>query len=298
MNPSPAFIPPVLHYVLLAISILGSMAAFQAVYRFFLPSAQGAVTPKAVAGESAFDRLEASASVLARLDLFFVHQFRLGARLEEIYMLLGRPVKPTPVHILHYQELAALLVPFFLYVLLESPAAALAAPIAFWLPLTYFQSKVRERQLQIQRGFPAFVDLAALTIESGLDYMSAFDRIVRSTTVRSELEIEVEKMLSEIQLGYSRREALRRLAMRTGLQDVRSFVGLIIQSDELGTSLVDLLRNFSQDMRFRRLNKAEKVAAQAATKMLVPIFLFIFPTVFVLMLAPMMVNLFKGGLGF
>jgi len=101
-----------------------------------------------------------------------------------------------------------------------------------------------------------------------------------------------------VQLGYTRRDALKRLAMRTGVAEIRSFVGLIIQSDELGTSLVELLRNYAADMRFRRLNKAEKLAAQAATKMLIPLFIFIFPTVFIMMLAPMMKSLITGGLGF
>ena len=115
---------------------------------------------------------------------------------------------------------------------------------------------------------------------------------------RTELENELQKMINEVQLGYTRRDALKRLAMRTGVPEIRSFVGLIIQSDELGTSLVDLLRNYAADMRFRRLNKAEKLAAQAATKMLIPLFIFIFPTVFIMMLAPMMKSLITGGLGF
>ena len=71
-----------------------------------------------------------------------------------------------------------------------------------------------------------------------------------------------------------------------------------LQSDELGTSLVDLLRNYAADMRFRRLNKAEKLAAQAATKMLIPLMIFIFPTVFIMMLSPMIKSLIGGGLGF
>jgi len=86
--------------------------------------------------------------------------------------------------------------------------------------------------------------------------------------------------------------------MRTGVQEIRSFVGLVVQSDELGTSLVELLRNYAADMRFRRLNKAEKLAAQASTKMLIPLMIFIFPTVFILMLAPMAKNLMSSGLGF
>ena len=84
----------------------------------------------------------------------------------------------------------------------------------------------------------------------------------------------------------------------TGVPEIRSFTGLIIQYDELGTSLVELLRNYAADMRFRRLNMAEKLAAQASTKMLIPLFIFIFPTVFILMLAPMMKSLVSGGLGF
>ena len=86
--------------------------------------------------------------------------------------------------------------------------------------------------------------------------------------------------------------------MRVGLQEMRSFVGLVIQSDELGTSLVDLLRSYSADMRFRRLNRAEKLAAQASTKMLLPLIFFIFPTVFIMILAPMAQSIFAGGLGF
>jgi tight adherence protein C len=105
-------------------------------------------------------------------------------------------------------------------------------------------------------------------------------------------------MISEVQLGYSRRDSLRRLAQRTGLMEIRSFSGLVIQSDELGTSLVDLLRNFSADMRFRRLNRAERLAAQASTKMLIPLFLFIFPTVFILLLSPVIYDFFKQGLPF
>ena len=142
------------------------------------------------------------------------------------------------------------------------------------------------------------MDLAALIIESGWDYLTAFERIIKVAREKTILEDELEKTIGEIKLGYSRREALERFAARTGVQEVRSLVGLIIQSDELGTSLVDLLRNFSADLRSRRLNKAEKLAAQASTKMLFPLFIFIFPTIFILILSPMLSGLFSGGLGF
>lgn len=290
---------------LLVIGFLGSMAVFTLVQRIFAPPVEEPSSLARIAGKqqgevSPFENLNPHGSLLERIDFFLVHQARFGPRLETMHMLMGKPEKPNPLQILHYKELCAAVVTGFIYFMTESVVLAIiVGPAAFFLPEMFYKGQIQERQRQIIRSFPALVDLAALTIESGLDYMSAFDRIIAAATKKTELEQEIEKTINEVSLGYSRRDALRRLAMRTGLQDVRSFVGLIIQSDELGTSLVDLLRNFSADMRFRRLNAAEKAAAQASTKMLIPIFLFIFPTVFILMLAPMAMSIFqKGGLGF
>lgn len=247
---------------------------------------------------SVFERINPAGGMVDRLDYFLARVCRLDGSIENLYMLWGQPEKTNPLQMLHYKEICALAVPCFLAYMLGTPAALILVPAAFFLPDLYIRGKIAERQRQIIRHFPALVDLAALTIESGQEYMAAFDRIIKTANRKTDLELEFEKALNEVKLGYSRGEALRHMAMRTGLQDIRSFVSLINQSDELGTSLVDLLRNFSGDMRFRRLTKAEKAAAQAATKMLFPIFIFIFPTVFILMLAPMMVSLFQGGLGF
>lgn len=294
-----------LHYMLMGIGIVGSMAAFSAAQRIFSTepeedaSSLRTIAKKQAGEASIFDGINPSGGLIDRLDFFLARRLGLARALDEMHMLLGRPATPTPLQMLHFKEIAAFFVPALAFYLMDFfPAAWILAPVAFWMPDFYFKGRIQERQRQIIRNFPTMVDLAALTIESGLDYMSAFDRIIKSASKKTDLETEMEKTLSEVQLGYSRREALRRLAMRTGLQEIRSFVGLIIQSDELGTSLVDLLRNYSSDMRFRRLNKAEKAAAQAATKMLIPIILFIFPTVFILTLAPMLKNLFQGGLGF
>lgn len=291
-------------FVTMIIGVGGSIAVFTLVQRLLMsttaeePTSLAQIAAKRKGEMTAFESINPSGGVVDRLDFYLVYKLGLGPKIEELYMLLGRPETPTPMQILHWKEMAAVMVPAFLAVVIESPYALLLMPAAFMLPDMYLKGKIQERQRQIIRSFPALVDLAALTIESGLDYMSAFDRILKSATKKSDLEIEMEKTLSEVGLGYSRREALRRFALRTGLQEVRSFTGLIIQSDELGTSLVDLLRNYSSDLRFRRMNRAEKAAAQASTKMLFPIFFFIFPTVFILMLAPMLVNLFSGGLGF
>jgi tight adherence protein C len=290
---------------LLGLAFISTMGVFFTVQRFFSPpkkeeggSLSDLVKEKASKGTSVFDRLNPDGTMFEKLDLFLAKNMGMQARLEEMYMLLGSPEKLNPIHMLHIKEAVAVGLPVFLMFITGSWVMVFTAALGFMLPDVIFTGKIQRRQENLIVNFPTMVDLAALIIESGLDYMTAFERIVKTTPKRGELELEMEKMLSEVQLGYARRDALRNLSARTGLQEVRSFVGLIIQSDELGTSLVDLLRNFAADMRFRRLNRAERLAAQASTKMLIPLFIFIFPTVFILMLAPMVMGLFKGGLPF
>ena len=293
-----------MHYLLLATAILGSDAAYSAAHRLFAPPPEESagdlakLAKKEVGMTTAFSSLDPNGGLVDRLDLFLLKTFQLDVKLEELHMMMGRPAKPTPLGMLHLKEMLAGSFIAILWLATGMPALALFGAFWFFVPDVIFNGTIRARQADIMRSFPTFVDLTALTIEAGLDYMSAIERILKNSAKKSELEVELQKMTNEIQLGYSRRDALKRLALRTGIQEIRSFVGLIIQSDELGTSLVELLRNYATDMRFRRLNKAEKLAAQASTKMLIPLFLFIFPTVFIMMLSPMIKSLITGGLGF
>ena len=295
---------PFVHYLLLVIGVLGSVAAYTAIHRLLAPPSEldqsdlAQLAKKDLGMSSAFSGLNPQGGLLDRLDLFLLKTFHLDVKLEELHMLMGRPNKPSPLDMLHLKEMLAAGLVGFIYFMTGSALLGIFGLVGFFIPDSLFQGRIRARQADIMRNFPTFVDLTALTIEAGLDYMTAIDRILKNAKIKTELEIELGKMINEISLGYSRRDALKRLAMRTGIQEIRSFVGLIIQSDELGTSLVELLRNYATDMRFRRLNKAEKLAAQASTKMLIPLFIFIFPTVFILMLAPMMKSLISGGLGF
>jgi tight adherence protein C len=245
---------------------------------------------------SAFDKLNPEGGPIDRLDLFLAKKLGFEKRLENTHLLLGQPKSPDPLNMLHFKEICAVLFPVIFFIVFQNPLVVFAAPIGFVLPDFIYSSKISSRQDEILASFPTLVDLSALVIEAGLDYVTAFERIVNIAVHKTALEIEVDKMLGEIQFGYSRRDALLRFARRTGLQEVRSFVGLIIQSDELGTSLVDLLRNFSSDLRFRRLNRAEQLAAKASTKMLIPLFLFIFPVVFIIALGPIIADLVKGGI--
>ena len=247
---------------------------------------------------SSFARLKPEEKFLDRLAVFCLHNFHLEKSLEEMHLQLGSPETPQPVDILYTKVIAALVIPAAIMLLFQSIWPVILVPVCFMVPDVLIKSKIEKRQAEILGNFSTTVDLAALIIESGLDYLTAFERIIKIAKEKTVLEEELDKTINEIKLGYSRREALERFSARTGVAEVRSLVSLIIQSDELGTSLVDLLRNFSSDLRSRRLSRAEKLAAQASTKMLFPLFMFIFPTIFILILAPMISGLVSGGMGF
>ncbi len=285
---------------LYVLAFLGAYFVYIAVRNFLLPKEEketiSDIEVRQVKSTSSFARLRPQENLRDRFAILLLEKLHLQQPLEEMWLLLGSSAKPQPVDILFSKINWAIFLPLVAILLTRNPLFILLAIIGFYIPDMQLKVQIQKRQQDMLGNFATTVDLMALIIESGLDYMTAFERIIKIAKNKTLLEVEIEKTLNETKLGYSRREALERLAQRTGVQDIRSFVGLIVQSDELGTSLVDLLRNFSVDLRFRRLNKAEKLAAQASTKMLIPMFIFIFPVVFILMLAPMLGDLLSGGL--
>ncbi len=292
----------VTHFILLLLGLGGSLALGWSIFILFSPKEESEeivdIAVRRYQSASSFARLNPEARLWDRLAVFCLRTFHLEDSLETMYLQLGSPQKPQAVDILYSKMLAAIIIPITMMLLFKSLWPIVFVPLCFMVPDVLIKSKIQKRQAEILGNFSTTVDLAALIIESGLDYLTAFERIIKVAREKTILEEELDKTIGEIKLGYSRREALERFAARTGVQEVRSLVGLIIQSDELGTSLVDLLRNFSADLRSRRLNKAEKLAAQASTKMLFPLFMFIFPTIFILILSPMLGGLLSGGLGF
>lgn len=288
--------------ILNIVALIGAFSCFVAVLAMLLPQDNKNqivdVAAQRFKSSSSFARLQPENKWMDRLAVFCLNVFSLEKPLEEMHMQLGSPDYPQPVNLLYWKIWAALLVPLAICVLFQTAWGVLFIPLGFYLPDYVEKSRIQKRQAEILGNFSTTVDLAALIIESGLDYLTAFERIISIAKEKTVLEEELEKTLNEIKLGYSRREALERFANRTGVQEVRSLVGLIIQSDELGTSLVDLLRNFSSDLRSRRMSRAEKLAAQASTKMLFPLFVFIFPTIFILILSPMIKGLLSQGLSF
>ena len=197
--------------------------------------------------------------------------------------------------LLFYKEVGTLLAAFLLW---ENAchvpliwAAGLFA--GFWLPEYFVQIKGTARMGEIRRQLPGFVDLLALAMESGLDLLAAIERIT-SKMKPSALRDELQMIIQENRLGTPRKEALLHFAARTGLQDVQSLTGMIIQSEELGTSLAAVLRNYAEDMRNRRILRAEEVAGKAPVKLLFPMMVFFFPIVFVIIFGPLVLNLMSS----
>jgi tight adherence protein C len=163
------------------------------------------------------------------------------------------------------------------------------AVIGFMFPDVYVKGKGTARLAEIQKQLPGLVDLIALTLESGLDLLAAIERIV-SKMKPGALREELQTVIQENRLGTPRKEALEHLAFRAPLSDIQSLTSMIIQSEELGTSLSTVLRSYAEDMRSRRILRAEEMAGKMPVKILFPMMVFFFPIVFVIIFGPLALN--------
>lgn len=163
----------------------------------------------------------------------------------------------------------------------------LGVGLFYMQPLFWLRRTIKLRHKSIQRAMPFVIDLLTLSVEAGMDFMSALQRAVERRKL-DPLTEELIRMIHEIQLGAPRRVALRSLAQRINMPDMRSFAFALIQADELGVSIASILRIQSDQMRQRRFDRAERLANEAPVKMLGPLMLFIFPAVFIVLLGPIL----------
>lgn len=157
----------------------------------------------------------------------------------------------------------------------------------YYFPLAWLRRTLKARHTAIQRALPFVLDLLTLSVEAGMDFMSALQRNCERRRL-DPLNEELIRMTREIQVGIPRRVALRNMSTRVDLADLRSVAHALIQADELGVSIGAILRIQSDQMRSRRFDRAEKLANEAPVKMLGPLMLCIFPAVFVILLSPIL----------
>ena len=166
--------------------------------------------------------------------------------------------------------------------------------LAFAWPGLWLQSSVRARHRKIELALPFVLDLLTLSVEAGLDFMTAIKRIIDRRAVDAFGE-ELIRTFREVQLGATRREALKAMAERVGQTDVFSVVHALVQADELGVSIGSMLRIQADQIRTRRFLRAEKLANEAPVKMLFPLVTFIFPSVFIILLGPILLQWLQSG---
>jgi tight adherence protein C len=163
---------------------------------------------------------------------------------------------------------------------------------SFLYPDVLVNRKIDERQKEISRKLPDILDLLVISVEAGLGFEQALDRTC--TAVPGALSDEFRRMLHEIRIGSSRADALRAMSERTSVPELRAFILAMLQADTFGVSISRLLRAQADDMRVRRRLRAQELAQKAPVKMLFPLVFCIFPSIFVVILGPAIIQISRA----
>jgi tight adherence protein C len=164
--------------------------------------------------------------------------------------------------------------------------------LGFYFPKYILWKKILARQQRITWGLADAMDLMVVTVEAGLGLNAALNRVgVELKGLHPDMHDEIELVNLEIRVGRGREEALRNLAERTGVDDIRSFVALLIQADRFGSSIAVAVRVFADSLRTKRRQRAEQAAAKASLKLLFPLTCFLFPVIIMVILAPSLFSL-------
>jgi tight adherence protein C len=161
--------------------------------------------------------------------------------------------------------------------------------LGFMLPSIWLSRRIRRRQNEIVKTLPDAIDLLTISVEAGLPFDGAMQRVADKWD--NEISRAFGRVLTEIRVGKSRRDALRDMAERAGVPDVTSFVAALVQADQLGISIAKVLRIQSEQMRIKRRQRAEEKAHQAPVKMLIPMTFLIFPSIWIVIIGPAIIVL-------
>ena len=170
--------------------------------------------------------------------------------------------------------------------------AMLASGIGLLGPNIVLQRMLENRLKALRNGFPDALDLLVVCVESGLGLAAAIQRVAEELEVsHPELAFELLLVNAEIRVGMPRERALKNLADRTGLEDIRGLVALLVQTMRFGTGVADALRVYSEEFRDKRTQKAEEQAAKMGTMLVFPLVLFMFPIFFIVAIGPAVIRI-------
>jgi tight adherence protein C len=233
---------------------------------------------------------------LLRASSQFVSRFTPERTLEQTRRkleLAGNPNNWSATEFLGIRGLAALLLgglTFFLTMLTDTALTQrllfvlVMVLLGFFLPTVWLGSRIRRRQDEVVKTLPDALDLLTISVEAGLPFDGAMQKVAEKWD--NEISKAFARMLNEMRVGKSRRDALRDMSERIDVPDVTSFVAALVQADQLGISIAKVLRIQSEQMRIKRRQRAEEKAQQAPIKMLIPMTFLIFPTILIVILGP------------
>lgn len=213
-------------------------------------------------------------------------------KLQEKLIVAGMPGGMTVTDFLGLRFLSAAVMGGIFFALMVSQGSTSktlmytlgAFLFGLYLPNLWLNSKAQARQKAIARALPDTLDMMSICVDAGLGFEAALQKVAFQS--EGELAMEMRRVISEIRVGVSRADALRHLAERTQVQDVASFVAVLVQADRLGIAIRNVLNTQSVQMRVVRRQRAEEEAGKAPIKMLIPLALFIFPAMFAILLGP------------
>lgn len=230
-------------------------------------------------------------------------------RTAQMLVQAGEPGQMTVLDFLGLRLLLALLLGggyFFLFASSLPFLAALrntivALTVGLLLPQLWLRRRARGRQKLIQRALPDALDMLTIGVEAGLAFESALLRVGEQW--QNALTQELRRVVAEMRMGSGRNEALQRLVARTDVEELSTFVAILIQSNQLGVSIAQVLHTQADQMRLKRRQRAEETARQASVKIVIVLVFFIFPALYIVILGPQVpkmlaaLNSFAGSLG-
>lgn len=169
-------------------------------------------------------------------------------------------------------------------------------PAGFYLPIMHATAMKKQREMSVRGDLPFFIDLLALSVEAGLDFFAAIQKLVdKAQGTDSVLAAELGIVLKDVKIGSSKSQAMKEMAERIDMQEMTSFVAVIINSEATGSPISQVLKDQSVQMRLERFVRAEKAGAKASQAILLPLMVFIVPAVFIMVFGPVAISFIYGG---
>jgi len=159
------------------------------------------------------------------------------------------------------------------------------------IPIFLLNNKIKERKIKMTQQLPDILDLLTVSVEAGLSFDGAMEKVASRGT--NEMTMEFGKAVKEIGIGKTRRQALKDMSKRCDLPDLQIFISSIIQAEQMGVSIGKILRIQADNIRVKRRQRAQETALKAPVKMLFPLILFIFPSLFIVLLGPAMIKMME-----